>query len=343
MSEAKFQRKTDAREQTMGDDDKELTEDEINRLFSADFLYDSEPTECESDAEALAKLDELDAFDRFVRMWSDDRSRGTSLSALPVSAIPTPVTHELPVEVATEPSEIGSTISTTDFFDKVPLRSTIRKAGRFLPNCFGSQFLHDPESADCGPCKFSEGCKKAIVDEMPVLEAARKAREAHFQITGRGKLPPVDPKRIEFLRDLLRGHHLTKYQKARKQRRTKDQAYQQEKRANPAAETLIEKELQERLSALHSAIAGHRKDKFLQQLRGREAMIMAVWESEQHAHLARGPTVSAAQVAKTFNEMIGDEGLSRHQARTYQGHFRKLEQLPHVWKRFVKSPDDKIA
>src|ERR1017187_6766277 len=114
----------------MGDDDKELTEDEAKSLLLA--LDDLESTECEPDAEALAKLDELDAFDRFVRMWSDDRSRVTSLSALPVSAIPTPVTPELPVEVATEPSEIRSTIGATDFFDRIPLRSTKRKAGIFL-------------------------------------------------------------------------------------------------------------------------------------------------------------------------------------------------------------------
>jgi hypothetical protein len=127
--------------------------------------------------------------------------------------------------------------------------TVVREAGRFLPNCFGSEFLHDPESADCGPCKFSESCKKTIVDEMPLLETARKAREAHFRITGRDKLPPTDPKRIEFLRNILRGHHLAKYRKAQERRRTKDKAYQQERRANPDAETLIEKELQERLAA----------------------------------------------------------------------------------------------
>ena len=44
MSEAKFQRKTDARKPPMGDDDKELTEDEAKSLLLA--LDDLESTEC---------------------------------------------------------------------------------------------------------------------------------------------------------------------------------------------------------------------------------------------------------------------------------------------------------
>jgi hypothetical protein len=72
-------------------------------------------------------------------------------------------------------------------------------------------------------------------------------------------------------------------------------------------------------------------------------MIMAVWEAEQEAILAHGPNASAAKVAKTFNETIGGYGLSRHDVRSYRHLFRKLEQSPDVWKRFVKSSDDKIA
>ena len=41
----------DAREQTMGDDDKELTEDEQKSLFPADFLDGLGRAECEPDAE----------------------------------------------------------------------------------------------------------------------------------------------------------------------------------------------------------------------------------------------------------------------------------------------------
>ena len=300
----------------MGDDDKELTEDEINRLFSADFLYDSEPTECEPDAEALAKLDDLDAFDRFVRMWSDDRSRVTSLSALPVSAIPTPVTPELPVEVATEPSEIGSTIGATDFFDKVPLRSTIRKAGRFLPNCFGSESLHDPESADCGPCKFSEGCKKAIVDEMPVYEAARKAREAHFK-------PSSDPAQLKSRAIFLRERHLRAFRKSLEKRLEKDRIDHRVKREKASAEIRIKREAKKRFAALRSATAKPGKDKRVEQLRGRETMIMAVWAARQHARLIHGPGASDAQVATTF-EKLGGGHFTRDQARSYRLLFKRL-------------------
>jgi hypothetical protein len=228
MSEAKFQRKTDARKQPMGDDDKELTEDEAKSLLLA--LDDLESTECEPDAEALAKLDDLDAFDRFVRMWSDDRSRVTSLSALPVPAIPTPFTPELPVEVATEPSEIGSTIGAPDFFETVALRSTARKAKKNLPNFFGSQFLHDPESADCGPCKFSNNCKKAIADEMPLLEAARKAREAHFK-------PSSDPAQLKSRAIFIRERHLRAFRKSLEKRLEKDRIDHRVKREKASAES----------------------------------------------------------------------------------------------------------
>lgn len=306
----------------MGHDDKKLTEDGL----------DSEPDETSfepyrADLEALAKLGALFA--------SDD--------SVPAPATPASTQPEMPLEAVSEPSDVGSTIGANDFFDKVPQRSTIRKAGRFLPNCFGSEFLRNPASADCGPCKFSESCKKTIVDEIPLLETARNARKAHFRITGRDKLPPADPKRIEFLRNILRGHHLAKFRKARKQKRTKDKAYQQERRANPAAETLIEKELQARLAALRYAVAWPGKNKYLQQLRGREEMIIAVWEAQQHARLVHGITASAAKVANAFNEMVGPDCLSTDQATTYQRHFKKLEQLPHAWKRFVKAPDGKIA
>ena len=164
----------------------------------------------------------------------------------------------------------------------------------------------------------------------------RKALTARFPIAGR----TVDPKETEFRRTLLRGHHLARFRKALERRRKRDKVYQQDKRANPSAEVLIEKERLERGSALRHAISRFGEDKFLQQLRGREDKIMAVWEAEQLAILAHGPIASAAQVAIAFNEMVGVESLSRHQARTCQGHFRKLEQMPQAWKRFVKPSDD---
>ena len=294
----------DAREQTMGDDDKELTEDEQKSLFPADFLDGLGRADCEPDAEALTKFDEFDAFDGFERFWSDEPARvTTSVSWHPASTIPTPAKPEMPsLEVATKPSDVGLSTDATDVFETVALRSTARKAKKNLPNCFGSQFLHDPESADCGPCKFSNNCKKAIADEMPLLEAARNARRLHFKPSG-------DTKQREFLRGLLRGHYLGKYRKARKKKRKKDKAYQQEKRANPDAKTLIEKEFQERLSALHHAIVHRRTDKYLQQLRGREAMIMAVWEAEKYAQLAHGPR-SSSRLDHRDHHRLGAPGVS---------------------------------
>lgn len=310
----------------------ELTEDELESLLPDNFLDDLK--ECEPDAEALAKLDELEAFDRFERILADEPARvSTFVSWPPALSAATPVKAE---EAATAPSEIGSTICEPDFSERVQLRSTKRKAGRFLPGCFGSQFLHDPESADCAPCRFSKACKKAIADEMPLFVIARRARKAQFKASD-------DPKQREFLRGIIRGYHLGKYRKALDKRRQKDRDYQNDKRANPSAEILIERELQERLAALRYAVAWPRKDKRLEQLRGNETKIIDVWEAQQHALLAYGAAASDAQVAKTFNEMNGADRLSRHQARSYRRLFRSLEQSPYVWMRFVASSDEKSA
>jgi hypothetical protein len=325
------------RKKIMEDDDRELNKVELQMLDDLDDIVAEARKPSSWTAVSVDPHDEDEWNDRLGEILDDKPARvSTSVSWLPVLTAAIPAEFEISVEAAHESTEIGPSIEAPDTFERVPLRSTERKAGKFLPNCFGSQFLHDAESSDCRPCKYIEGCKKTIVSEIPLLEAARKARREHFGPSG-------DPKQRNFMRGLLRTRHLVNYRKAQKERRRKDLFYRRDKRANPNAELLIATEAGQRLSALRDAVVRFGKDKFLQQLRGREALIMAVWESEQHAHLAHGPTVSAAQVAKTFNEMIGDEGLSRHQARTYQGHFRKLEQLPHVWKRFVKSPDDKIA
>ncbi len=329
----------------MGSDDGELTDDELNDLLPDNFLEDPESTTHEPDEltrATLEALDEADAYDRFEKLWRDDRTRSTSVSWPRVPTIAPPATLDTP-PVPAAPSDIRLPIGAREFFDRVSLRCTKRKAGRFAPNCFGSQFLHDPDSADCSTCKFSEACKTAIADEKPLLDAERSARKERLRLTGHDQAPG-DPKEREFRRALLRSHHLARYRKALERRRRKDRAYQQDKRANPSDEALIEKERQERLSALRDAIARRGKDKFLQQLRGRELEIMTIWEAEQLAILAHGPTASAAQTAKRYDEMMGVEAfLSRHKVRTCRGHFRKLEQMTHVWKRFVKSPDDDIA
>ncbi|HSQ19742.1 MAG TPA: hypothetical protein VLR92_05150, partial [Blastocatellia bacterium] len=116
---------------------------------------------------------------------------------------------------------------------------------------------------------------------MPLFVIARRARKAQFKASD-------DRKQREFLRGIIRGYHLGKYRKALDKRRQKDRDYHHDQRANPSAEILIERELQERLAALRYAVAWPGKDKFLQQLRGREAMIVAVWEAQQHARLAHG-------------------------------------------------------
>ncbi len=330
----------------MGSDDRKLNDDELNDLLPDDFLDDPEFAAHEPDAQTratLEALDEAERFERFKRLLDDDRTTSTSVSWPPAPTIATPATLDTPPVVATEPSDIGLPIGAGEFFFRVSLRWTKRKAGRFAPNCFGSQFLQDPDSADCSPCKFSEACKTAIADEMPLLDAERRALNEHLRIAGDDK-SSADPKQKEFMRALLRGYHLARYRKALERRRKKDSAYQHGKRANPSAEALIDEARRERQSALHDAIAQRGNDKFLQQLRGREHELMAVWKAEQLAILAHGATVSAAQIAKAYSKVMGVEAfLSRHQVRTCRGHFRKLEQMPHVWKRFVKSLDGDIA
>jgi hypothetical protein len=320
--------------------DKELTDEELKRLV--DELKDFEPQIPLFDVTVptFDPRDEADAFDRFKSIWADEQTAPTSGSRGTASITTVSTRPHMRTVVASEESDIGPASGMSEFLDRVPLRSTSRKAGRFAPNCFGSQFLHDPDSEDCGPCKFFEGCKTAVASEMPIIEVTREAHRSHFR---RGKLPTADPIVRESLRKLLRGHHLAKFRRALKRRRNKDKTYQQKKRANRDVQKLIEKEYRDRRSALHDAIRQWRKDKFLQQLRGREDKIMAIWEAERLAVLACGPAPSAAQIASAFNETIGAEYLSRHQARAYQILFRKLEQRPHAWKRFVKFADDTIA
>lgn len=179
--------------------------------------------------------------------------------------------------------------------------------------------------------------------EMPLLKVEGTARKAHFERTGRYELPPIDPERIDFLRRLLRTHYLKHYRKAQTKRRAKDRIYQRDKRGNPNARVLIEEESRERLSALRSAILRHGDDKSLQQFRGREYTIVAVWEAAQYAYLEHGPDAPARAVAAAFNDMVGPDILSRHQVRSRLDHFRKFEQSPLIWKRFVEAPDNESA
>ena len=275
----------------MGHKNKELTEDEIRGFLDELKELDLTPDLTEI---AVADFTEADEFDRFKRLYYDERSSAKSGSWPLESTIPAPTKTATPAVTASEPSAIEPIPSEPEFLDSVPLRSTKRKAGRYAPNCFGSQFLHDPASDDCGPCKFSEGCKAAVVNEAPILQAWRDARRLHLS---RGKPPAPDPSAKEATRKLLRGHYLAKHRRAHERRRRKDKAYQQEKRDNPGARKLIERECQDRGTALRDAIARGRKDKFLQQLHGREDKIVAVWEAEQLAILAHGGLkASAAQV-----------------------------------------------
>jgi len=318
----------------VGTDEKKALDDEFDRLFPKDFLESLGHQECEPDIEAIAKLDALDAFDRFERVWLD-RPRATLSSGLPA---PTGSAHvaTMPLRAKADPPEVDSSTTVTTIAVRHLFRSTKRKACKFRPNCFGSQSLHDPESADCRSCKFSEGCKKTIAEEITLLEASMTAVRTHLK-------PSTDQAALNARLKFIRARHLRLFRKSLRKRRQKAVAYQHDRRAKRRAAALIEKELQDRLSTLRSAILHRQKDKFLQQLRGQEEKIVAVWEIEQRSRLADGSTCSAAQLANAFNQMIGVKDLSRHQARTYRSHFRKLEQSPHVWKRFVKSPDRKIA
>src|ERR1035437_890725 len=308
--EIRIRRKTVDWERSMGKDDN-TTDKEFISYFPANFFDDPKDAECDLTEEVVAMLEALDTLDSIGGSWSSDGSGAKSIVELPAHAIP-----EIPSAASAKSSEVGLPTDATDVFETVALRSTARKAKKNLPNCFGSQFLHDPESADCGPCKFSNNCKKAIADEMPLLEAARKARKAHFKPSG-------DPKQRAFLRDLIRKHHLTKFRKALKEKQKSDKAYQRDRRANPSYEKLIVRESHKRLTALISATTRLGRDKRLQQIRGREETIIAVWAAQQPARFIHGPGASDAQVATTF-EKLGGGHFTRDQARSYRLLFKRL-------------------
>jgi hypothetical protein len=90
-TEIRFQQKVTGLGARMGADYKYITKEDLESVLSEDFFDNLKYVECEPDTEVLAKLDELDAFDRFKRMWSDDRSSVPSLSALSVAVAIGPV------------------------------------------------------------------------------------------------------------------------------------------------------------------------------------------------------------------------------------------------------------
>jgi hypothetical protein len=195
----------------MGDNGKELTE-EMNRLLAE--LGDLDSKESKSDAETIAQLDALDALDRFERVSSDEIARGSRnlTSELPASATPTPAIREMPLKEATDPREVVSSGTVSPISVRHLFRSTKRKAGKYRPNCFGSQYLHDPESADCRPCIFSEGCKKTIAEEVPLIKAQGTAHTAPFK-------PSTNPAQLKSQATLMRARHLRAFQKSLKKRR----------------------------------------------------------------------------------------------------------------------------
>jgi hypothetical protein len=265
--------------------------DFINALPD-DFFDNLESEECELDAGVLARRKELEASERFVEFWSNATDSEKLEFERPAHA------HPLPTTSATERSELDPSLPIIGIAVRHLFRATKRKAGKARPNCFGSKYLHDAASVDCRACKFSEGCKKTIVDEIPVLEAAGNAHKAHLK-------PAADLTQLESQRIFMRERCLREYRKSRKRRRQKDLVYRRDMRANPKAEIRIKAEAQKRLVALRSATANPRGDKRLEQLLGREESIIDVWIAREHAILAYGPNVSDAQAAKCFEELGG--------------------------------------
>jgi hypothetical protein len=151
---------------------------------------------------------------------------------------------------------------------------------------------------------------------MPLLEAARKAREAHFK-------PSSDPAQLKSRAIFIRERHLRAFRKSLEKRLEKDRIDHRVKREKASAEIRIKREAKKRFAALHSATAKPGKDKRVEQLRGRETMIMAVWAARQHARLIHGPGASDAQVATTF-EKLGGGHFTRDQARSYRLLFKRL-------------------
>jgi hypothetical protein len=256
-------------------------------------------------------LDEAEWRDRFERILADEPARvSTSVSWHLV------LKTEMPIEATADPTEVGPPAVVSEIVVKPLRRTTKRKADKYRPNCFGSQSLHDPESADCRSCKFSEGCKKTIAKEMALLETASKARKAHFK-------PSADPAQLKAQGVFIRARYLREFRKSLKKRQLKDLVYQRDKRANSSVEALIKKESKRRLTALRSATARLRRDKRLEQVRGREQTIIAVWAARQYARFVHGSGASDAEVAKSF-EKLGGGPFTRYQARSYRLLFKRL-------------------
>ena len=301
----------------MVDDDVERTKEELELLNSLGDIP-SEVREFNSRTEeTFDSLDEAEWRDRFERNMADEPARvSTSVSRHPAFTASTLAMTEMPLAATADPSKVGPPVVVSEIVVRPLFRITKRKALKYRPNCFGSQSLHDPESADCRPCKFSEGCKKTIAKEMPLLETASKARKAHFK-------PSADPTQLKAQGVFIRARYLREFRKSLKKRQQKDLVYQRDKRANPSAETLIKKESTRRLTALRSVTARLGKDKRLQQIGGREETIIAVWAARQHARFIHGPGASDAQVATTF-EKLGGGHFTRDQARSYRLLFKRL-------------------
>jgi hypothetical protein len=202
----------------------------------------------------------------------------------------------------------------------VKRRKTILKAGRFAPNCFGSSFLHEAGSVDCGSCNHFAGCRTAVSNEKPRRGAEAKMRRDYFKPEEYG---PKERAHQDAMRHLLRGHHLRAFRAAQSHKRAMDAAYQHARRANSSLDEGIARAAKKLAAAL--VFAGHkmRKDKLWQQIGSRQSKIVNYWTARQYARLLDSPNPSDAQVAKSF-EALTAEKFSRNQARSYRLLLEKL-------------------
>lgn len=198
---------------------------------------------------------------------------------------------------------------------------TVRRRGvKWAPVCFGSPYYFIPAHEDCQNCEFHDRC------------AGRTALEAKKLV---GALPALSTHQAS-LRDHIRGYYLRKSRNSRRRSRSTDGAYRVRRRAKANDEAVsIEKEFRARLRALKRAVANPKRDKLLQQLRGRELDVVRAWKARRLAQIEHGLSVSDPKVALVHRTLFKSaHPYSSDRARNDRRLVRELESVGKVWDRF---------
>ena len=100
---------------------------------------------------------------------------------------------------------------------------------------------------------------------------------------------------------------------------------------SPDPKELIEQEFEERLGKLQRAVSARRRDKRLEQVRGREQHYSLVWKAKALATLKFGSKPSAARIAEEGKSLLGDPSFNRHKASGALKVIASLEKPGEPW------------